>query len=184
LAQAFRLAETRNGPINTWEWSNGQTIIDILKPHLNVTKICSYGETGCWAEKSYNLHNDEYSMILPGSLSIILSNGIFVNFHHGAYQGCTGDQTDSEDNKYLNNVCSEIYIDINGMKKPNVMGKDIFTFWSTKYGLYPMGTKDERYWYLPRTCQPNGTFPNNGGGCTAWLIEKGNMDYLHKQIQW
>ena len=33
-------------------------------------------------------------------------------------------------------------------------------------------------------CSPNSDSKYNGLECTAWVIYKGNMDYLRKEIEW
>ena len=59
------------------------------------------------------------------------------------------------------------------------MGKDIFLFYLTKYTVVPAGTRYD-------TARPFDTYCANittsqdkysGYGCTAWVIENGNMDY-------
>jgi len=78
-------------------------------------------------------------------------------------------------------------IDINGLKGPNTLGRDIFQFYIGANGiLYPMGSKivaeyfgRDYYW---ETATDNRFCCNNlkscdGGGCTARIFEKGKMDY-------
>lgn len=72
----------------------------------------------------------------------------------------------------LKTVCSTYQIDINGWKKPNTFGKDVFLFYLTKYGIIPTGTNDDTYYSWPSGYA-------RGFGRTAWIIMNNNMDYLH-----
>ena len=75
-----------------------------------------------------------------------------------------------------------IFIDVNGPKKPNTWGKDIFSLlYSPEDGVFvPDGT--------PNSSNPFDTSckkTSNGFGCGAWLFYKGNMDYLHcDDLKW
>ena len=72
--------------------------------------------------------------------------------------------------------CGLIYVDIDGPKGPNTMNKDYFKFLVTSTGIYPQGGKNTS------TGNDNDTLKTycfvNGGICTGWVIETGNMDYL------
>ena len=74
-----------------------------------------------------------------------------------------------------------INVDINGNAGPNVLNKDVFSFyiadytssWDkyTKPSVYPKGN------YMDSTdCL---TFLSNSTACTAWVLKYENMDYLH-----
>ena len=63
--------------------------------------------------------------------------------------------------------------DMNGVKGPNTLGKDIFRFYLT-----PEKNKD--YIYPPSDENLRSCISANNGGweCAEWVIVKGNMDYL------
>ena len=74
----------------------------------------------------------------------------------------------------------DVYYDINGIKEPNQLSKDTFIFLIRKDKVLPSGVP---------SASPFNTYcklePGNGGyGCTAWVIYKGNMDYLHCDLTW
>lgn len=78
----------------------------------------------------------------------------------------------------LKHVITDIYVDVNGDKGPNVVGKDTFGFWMTKYGVIPFGVAEvleDNYGNI-NTCKTTGR------GCTFWVVTQNNMDYLHKDI--
>jgi hypothetical protein len=70
-------------------------------------------------------------------------------------------------------------VDINGRKKPNKWGRDVFIFHITKYGVIPAGTKEETL-YPTSGCNTE----NTGWGCAAWVVAKDNMDYLKDRVSW
>jgi hypothetical protein len=77
-----------------------------------------------------------------------------------------------------------IGVDLNGFKKPNQLGRDTFYFFLTKYGVVPMGIKDDTFFPLQSYCRISGTTTQNGYACAAWVLAKDNMDYLHKDVNW
>ncbi len=184
LFQAFKLAEIENGAIDTWDQDAPANVIEMLRPHLKIIKKCNSGTKGCWAEKYYTLQNTEAYNKDASCAQAILADGTFLRIYSSNNAGCKNDQSQNQESKYLQSVCAELYIDINGNKKPNSYGRDIFLFWITKYGVIPMGTKDEKYWRINNTCSRISASVENGGGCAAWVIKNGNMDYLKKQISW
>ncbi len=93
---------------------------------------------------------------------------------------------DRGNNKFLKHICGHAYIDINGHKKPNFPGKDMFEFHITEYGIYPKGTNLE-YEDSPSVFNSDGGCSNTtkkGYTCSAWVLTKGNMDYLHHTVSW
>ena len=73
-----------------------------------------------------------------------------------------------------------------GPKGKNTFGKDLFCFRMADKGIIPRGAKqavsygiaDET---LAETCNRNVA---SGWGCAAWVVYKGNMDYLRKDVSW
>jgi type II secretory pathway pseudopilin PulG len=77
---------------------------------------------------------------------------------------------------------AQIFVDVNGEKLPNIMGKDMFSFFFVKgdYEEYfePRGNAN---WKNEGYCRPKSKWNNshNGLGCTKWVVQQGNMNYLH-----
>ena len=88
------------------------------------------------------------------------------------------------DTKYLQNVCGDIKVDINGDAPPNVVGKDVFVFYYTKYNIVPLGYVEDTLRPISKFCNRKSNEKLNGHSCSAWVIYKGNMDYLRKDIKW
>lgn len=68
----------------------------------------------------------------------------------------------------------QILYDINGKKGPNNHGKDLFSFLAIDRDL--MGGIDCNRSSCIENCAKKNS---NGRTCTEWIIEKGNMKYLH-----
>ena len=58
-------------------------------------------------------------------------------------------------------------------KDKNVLGKNVFKFAVYSNIILPEGNRKARYNSFANNCY------QNGAACTAWVIENGNMDYLH-----
>lgn len=91
--------------------------------------------------------------------------------------------------KQLKNVCGEIIVDVNATGKPNILGKDIFSFYMTKSGIYPRGTEFDNL-SMKTHCTSSRIWGQNYGGhsngesCTAWVLYNENMDYLRCELDW
>lgn len=79
----------------------------------------------------------------------------------------------------------QLGVDINGNKKPNQLGVDFFWFSINKNGVITAGRNP--------IVRANGIYFNcdmnkinagnyNGYGCSEWILDHENMDYLRKQI--
>jgi len=77
----------------------------------------------------------------------------------------------------LQNTCGLMTVDVNSFKKPNQVGVDIFRFVFTKYGIIPEGSASGTSRSFSGDCRDKTIA--SGYGCTAWVIYKENMDYLH-----
>lgn len=90
-------------------------------------------------------------------------------------------------------ICGHIHVDTNGVKKPNIMGRDVFAFelsgdgtifplGSQKYSLYQAGD-ESHYWKNKNTlCGKDGVAKISSGvtgdGCVARIMDNGwIMDY-------
>ena len=181
LSQAWLMMENEYGSIDEWGMSNtntGQTdpetgkriedysaqilIAERLKPYLKIGRECVAGEI-CDNRKTSDLFT-ETSFTEPKPLSensakiqFFLSDGTYVNI--GYYS------------KDLNKV------DINcRLQGRNVVtGKNRFYFYGMKNRVIPEGLPD----FSNLKSFDNVCNAQNARGCTAWVIYKGNMDYLH-----
>ncbi|MDD3150490.1 MAG: prepilin-type N-terminal cleavage/methylation domain-containing protein [Candidatus Gastranaerophilales bacterium] len=137
---------------------------------LNIIKDCSgtsnhggsgtgVSAEGCWHSGTNSWYflngNGLGSYTNPG---LILNNGSLINFYINK-SDCSytvGDYT----------RCGDIYVDVNGFKKPNTIGKDIFHANVTSTALIPTGARN--YHSPSTTCIESSTATTNKGyGCSA-----------------
>ena len=119
ICEAHKMAEVENGPSGSWgnpttEWDYDATIAWLDKyflPYgkLNISKTCSGANTNdCWAKNATFLEGTPIPSNNWCAYTLILNDGTTI-----ALEGVT--------NNYV-----LIYVDVNGLKGPNIMGKDIF----------------------------------------------------------
>lgn len=190
ISQAYSRAQVDNSTPDTWDWgaaysfASNDKIMSILAPYLKIIKRCG-AQGGCFSGDTYKTLNKNVSWWGPnnsgyGYSSAQLPNGLaFWIFTQG--NGCT---TNRGTTKELGSVCGYAGVDLNGFKKPNQLGRDIFYFYLTKYNVIPMGTKDDNFYTLSNHCKTSGTDLHNGYACTAWILAKDNMDYLKHNVSW
>lgn len=114
LSQAVQKSVSENGEINEWDYSLSSADFDetYLIPYLKIVKKCEGAEciTTDDFHGYYELNGHKYTQI---GKSYILSNGMIL----------------MRDSYQLNLGFITYMVDINGNKKPNKMGRDIFSFY-------------------------------------------------------
>lgn len=180
LSQAYTMAAQENGTPDNWNLANSDVgsmpMLKLLVPYMNTIKDCSDGSHGCFPSNSY--------LELDGTDDGVYDDwtGPKVQFADGIGVIAFGYSPDCSNvagnSVSLKNICGEYDIDINGFKKPNQWGKDMFKFWLTKYGIVPAGTNEEVGAYsFANDCGFSGS-SKYGVSCAAWVIYNGNRDYL------
>lgn len=188
LSQAYTLAIQENGTPDTWgfyspyDGTNSRPILKKLVPYLRILKDCTNGEQGCFpANTAYKSITGVDGGIIDDSdfPKLQLSDGTLIIAY--AYDAQCNDSTEGPTPE-LQHVCGEYEVDINGFKRPNQWGKDMFAFYVTKYnGLIPIGSPAENYTFS-QGCKVSG---GDGWSCAAWVIYNENMDYLKcDNIDW
>ena len=169
MNQAFLLSVKDNGYANEWNVGDGSSettarqIASYFKPYLKILKDCGTS-SGClgYTENVNRLYGGKHTVNYDkGSeyYKMILNDGSYI-WIRGVANYC---QTDEGGHPA---VCGVIFLDINGGKQPNTIGKDIFSMVITPYAIKPSVTND---------CMKNGT----GWGCSGYILKNGNMNYLH-----
>ena len=133
--------------------------------YLNTSKICDT-VPGCFSQKIKEVNNSgrtfEYTFEPDGSryFNVILSDGVQVHFGD-FYPPCNLGMT------YDGYGCScWIYVDVNGEKGPNVMGRDVFSFSILNDRLVPTG------------CTNFGSnLPKVGMALTCKVLREGAINY-------
>lgn len=186
ISQAYSMSVQENGTPDEWDLGTPATgesaakILSYISPYLKVIKDCKQ-ESGCFAVENYKkLSGDDYGSFNDSKYAkVLLANG--TAFYMTVYSDtCSGDYGDSPT---LKNICGEATVDINGAKKPNQIGVDLFKFMITKKGVVPRGLAGQTFASFDSSCKDKSTA--TGWGCTAWVIYNENMDYLHcSDLSW
>ena len=132
---AFSELTTTNNMGQMTSWFN-----TYLLPYMNTAHVC-YNTTGCWSpETSKYLNNSNASFAYSGklgrnSICFVLNNGTNV---------CIDDHWKNEIATWFGvnispNVGLAFYVDVNGNKRPNVFGKDIFVLIASEDSFKPAG---------------------------------------------
>ena len=170
LSNAYSLAMKENGTIDEWGLTgnsseSAEKIYEMLfKPYFKISKDCGRNNKGkC-------ITNLQYKLLDNSDTESYGTNGIYykIALEDGATAWFRGDSQRS--------TSFAVFYDVNGIKEPNQWGKDLFYFSIINDKVYPSGT-DRSYFPFNTYCKKTTT--GYGYGCAAWLIYKGNMDYLH-----
>ena len=169
MSQALLMAISKNGYVDSWNYceeQNAQCVAEFvrnLKPELKIAYDCG-DDTECpgMADKYITLDGNDYSVSYKtGShfYRVTLFDGSHLWIRHNRSNTCQNPDTNTE------NVCGLIWVDINGAKKPNQIGNDVFVFFILKDRIIPHSGDD--------------CYANNGGwGCAKYILEHDNMKYI------
>lgn len=166
--------------------------------YFKVTKNCGISPNqGCWSS-SVNTYIDgqgtgtnivDYNANVGAAYQFVTADGMSVLLHNygDASSGFSADCANAWSNSgsgYMSKTCGIVLVDVNGLKKPNYIGRDIFSFWITSAKgviLYPNGAEDDKqggagsYWWDGTTKR---CVTNNGWQCTGRVVEEGwEMNY-------
>lgn len=148
--------------------------------HLNLYKNCGK-EMGCLHTKQISLINNSESQAEFLNFDAqndqqggkgILADGAMISFNSWAYN-C--EDSYLEGPVGYRHYCGFIYVDLNGEKGPNTVGRDYFMFDITRDAIYPAGTNFPND--INTDCDPKGSAPQNGHYCTAKVIMENAMNY-------
>lgn len=135
---------------------------DRIAKFLKVSKACKNTHVGCFS-KNQSTERDNVSSFDVGRDSYILADGTAISFYLYS-SSCS----------YTKKACGRFMVDIDGPNKGNFIdGIDTFYFHVTADGILPYGGENDNI--LSNT--PLDCFAV-GDGCTAWVIQNDNMDYL------
>ncbi|MBR6163116.1 type II secretion system protein, partial [bacterium] len=176
LAQATNLIIAEEGTpkasVGGWA-SSSENMYAMYKKYLKTARECGSG-TECLNQDTILYLNKQPAVeYYNGSelSKLVLADGVQVIFWTSAptnteYANCTASGWG------VSNRCAWIYVDVNGAKKPNTLGRDFFMIALRENGIYPAGCEEDS------SCQPNGT-GNSGKGfsCTCKVLREGAMNY-------
>lgn len=174
-----RMVQDENGGLdNIWGEYPQKTYYELLPKYLKVTEVkrtktktCCKNRAGTTLGISYG-NGKMYT--LPSGAEMFLKPNTKID---RTYVQCN--MTTKYNGTLYFNGCGEFYIDIDGFNNGrNVWGYDVFRFDLVRDGILPVGMPKETVWTqkFDECLNDNSCYP---GGCTAWVIQNKNMDYLH-----
>lgn len=171
LSNATRLIIAENGTPKAADggWADSTLhMYELYKSHLKNAKECGMA-SGCFLERTeYKFLNgsvQHFSWDMNGTRrTLILADGVqsaFVFYDNDGGRNCSSAWNGSK------NFCAEIFVDVNGSKKPNTFGRDLFRFVLKENGLYPSGCDYDDCLYAGST----------GWGCACTVLKENAMNY-------
>ena len=176
LSQATLLIKNDAGGslVNAFPGDNlgSESLKNAYKGKLSYIKECSgnagnggsgtgVSAEGCWHSNGAWKELNGNTIFAIGCPGLVLSNGTLI-YYNNLSSACSAQVSD-----YMS--CGFMELDVNGFKKPNVKGKDIFSVFLTDQGLIPFGARG----FLDPSgdCNLSNTMgTNTGSGCTALYL--------------
>lgn len=161
----------------------GDIFASKMKVAINCGRSGYSSITGCFPNVIYKRldgTNYYYDFSTNDSFNTILTSDSMAYAFYGD-KNCDddGSRSHSTTAKLYNSLCTRIYVDIDGPNKgPSMIGRDMFVFELTKYGVYPMGFTfdDGDIGYGADDC----TIANPTGlSCAAKIVQEDSLDYLN-----
>lgn len=183
ISNALQMAKTEHGDFELWDYSDSNNIQassdfanEYLIPYLNVIKICGTDTTGDCEYDVTKLNGTSYTSSLSKYTRFVLSDGTWV-FIKAAVNDAAA------------TFPKIIYVefDINGLKRPNKLGRDYFLFavvLDTTQDMYrPVGRLNANgQSQTIETIKSNCSKENTGGYCAALIIH--NNWEITKDYPW
>ncbi|MBR6163592.1 prepilin-type N-terminal cleavage/methylation domain-containing protein [bacterium] len=170
LAQATNLiiAEEGTPRADKGGWATTRSnIYNLYLKHLNNARECKT-DAGCWASGNVytTLSGAPYTDINTYGTygKFVLSDGVAVSVYDSVYEACNYNWDNGHDD------CALIMVDLNGAKKPNRIGRDVFEFVIKENGLKPLGCNGGATWAI---CSKD----YGGEGCACKVLREGAMNY-------
>ena len=184
--QAYLQAQNDLGTIDNWGISNSSHVVDPDTGEINNSEETVKSMNLFWSTfesylKTLKRCLDYENQCKPYAVSQLGSNSISTMrepkliLNDGAiFSGGWIDNINCNKNE----ICGNFSVDLNGLNRPNIVGRDIFYFYIYKNKILPMGQTDDTKYSFDNYCLANTAKNYNGYGCTAWVIYNENMDYL------
>ena len=175
VSQAYVSILNDEGGSDTLQAGDDLEMMEKFGKYLKYQKTCGRNK-GCFPNVTYkSVTGNGYSKWEDDTTyrsRAILTDGTLIMFNKNVI-------TENE-----NYIYAQIYVDINGFKGPNQLGRDFFYFYINPEKIVPAGAKaleekneDQKF---TKNC-----IQQNGYACAAWVIYNENMDYLHcKDLSW
>lgn len=180
LEDAYGRMTSNYGLMDNWADIDTETITKRMASSMKITKNCGMEEDDSCFESSAKIEGIESDKNVKSK-----DVGKFVTGDNISYaflieqsdgSDCNKDITGEESSMpaSLKTICGVVMVDVTGAgKSRSVQGKDLFEFYITKEGIYPVGTENDDLFQWTTDCLDTA----GGSACTAWAIYNGNLDY-------
>lgn len=152
-----------NGGTLNLAFQNTTDLMSKYAQYLVTTKLCSDGEAlgNCW------FLNNSSSYWLLGAARNDWWNNAGMILNNGMMMLIRLDDASCNATFDLIPKCATIYLDVNGFKAPNTIGRDIYPVHLTKDGIKPYGITGDSY--SPLNDCADGT-AGSGRGCAEEFL--------------
>jgi len=166
------------------EWTDTLTsnlVANRLFGSMKLTKTCgtTAPNDSCFKSGS-NVYDSSGANTTTNFYQVIqadgISTGVMVSNATCTYKS---NDTAGAVTQDLQEICGTVTVDIDGPSKgKNKHGQDMFTFYLTKRGIYPVGSDNDARFKNADECTKLGyDATKDAKGCTAWVVYNNNMDY-------
>lgn len=165
--------------VTAFDGDNSGAVWNLLKQYLKIGNLKEYcGQLNFATLSTYNLLNGNSAgsdaMYVPNngcSPDGVLPNGVSIGVADSISDCKSGPSGQDR-------FCASIYIDTNGPKPPNVVGKDEFRFDIFYNGIFPTGTTDRNNFSgWGGTINENCDSTTSGVTCAERLLREGAINY-------
>lgn len=164
MAQATNQIIAENGPVTSWT-TTGNDVYMLYKKKLINAKECNK-TTGCFTQGDISYLNGGTTNWTDGHWNkLVLQDGTQILFSDGFNSQCNDSNINNHDGS--NNYCARFFVDLNGARKPNTYGRDIFVFVLKANGLYPAGCDNISL------CSKD----YQGAACACKVLREDKIDY-------
>ncbi len=181
LENAYGRMTGNYGLLDEWSDIDTETITKRMSGVMQLAKNCGMtSDDSCFAEGAKIIGINSTKAINSKDVGkVMTADGFSFAFlvEQTKNSDCNMDVTggDTSMPASLKKVCGVAMVDVTGIgKSKSVQGKDLFEFYITKEGIYPVGTEHDDYFKWEDDCLDT----IGGAGCTAWAVYNGNLDYL------
>jgi len=178
LKAVEREAIQEHGPVVNWDWpSNVTTNFErYFLPYFDVLKNCGAAEEkGCFAEEHTRINGSPWTTDFNSTsfYKIVTSDGMSWAYLNSGYSDSL-------------NVRGWFYVDVNGLKGPNRLGRDIFSFdfFPSNLGIKPSGSYENFVTIDPISTSDVDSDCNTSSGsnycgdyCATKVLSEGAMNY-------
>lgn len=195
IASYMKIAKNCGTAQNQGCWSDSTGIFLNDPPSSAPTSGMAVWYNGSGMGASINMEGDSSAALYYKFVTIDgMSFAIWDNSTRGGYdeddKNCAQDWS-THKSGHMTQTCGVVVVDVNGIKKPNILGRDTFIFWITNGKgplLYPRGGMDDYgdggpdFWWNNNASGSDFCSGKSGKTlgeyCTGRIIEKSwTMDY-------